>query len=239
MNLVEVNYLDKMSALLKEAFKFKKYKAMPPLLAVFLGILVIPFVFASFIVTAMLACLSFSFAIFTSPVKCLHGLVNKEGKEVRHATQFVVYLISWPLIFFCYAMMTLLLLLILPTYALLSILLYVWSFGGFKFHLFVSEADDIAIDVDGKYFVIPLVYVIIGYALVVIIPFIHWLVGYSYYAQQSWELAGIYSQLFSAQEYPAYIGVHSLFTSVYSLICSPYPKSKAKDVKVAAETTEE
>ena len=35
MNLFKIDFLAKMSTLLKEAFKFKKYKAMHPALAVF------------------------------------------------------------------------------------------------------------------------------------------------------------------------------------------------------------
>ncbi|MBQ9163094.1 MAG: hypothetical protein IJX74_07480 [Clostridia bacterium] len=229
MNLFEINYLDKLSALLKEAFKFKKYKAMPPALAVFVGILMLPFVLASFAVAATFAFLAFAFAVFTSPVKFLHTLVNKEGKDVLHATQFIVYLISWPFIFLCYSIMAFLLLLIIPAYAALSILLYVWSFGGFKFHLFMTESDNISITVEKKYMAIPLVYVIVGFILVAIIPFVHWLIGYSIEAWNSWEAADIYTQLFPFTIYPSYIGIHALFSFVYSLVCSPFPKNSAKN----------
>jgi hypothetical protein len=230
MNLIEINFFEKLSRLTKEAFAFKKYKAMPSVLAVFAGILMIPFVIASFLAIASFAVLSFSFTVAASPVKSLHALVNKEGKEVRHATQFIVYFISWPFIFFCYVMMTVLLLLIIPTYTLLSILLYVWSFGGFKFHLFMNEADDISIDVSKKYLAIPLVFVIVGYVLVAVLPLLHLIFGYASYAWDSWELANIYSRAFPYTIYPKYFGINLLFMFVYSIICAPYPKAD-KSVK--------
>ena len=237
MNLVQINYLDKLSQLLREAFKFKKYKAMHPALAVFAGILMIPFVLASFSVAAAFAVLAFSFSVCTSPVKYLHTLVNQEGKEVKHATQAIVYLISWPFVFFLYAVMAVLLLMIIPTYALLSILLYVWSFGGFKFHLFMTETDNISIDVSKKYLAVPLIFVIVGYLMVAIIPFIHWMIGHTSYAMQEQYLADIYDRLFPSQVYSVYFGVYSSFAFVYSLITSPFPRSKKVEVK--AKTDEE
>ena len=198
MNLFEINYLDKMSKLLKEAFKFKKYKAMPAAVAVFTGILMIPVVLASFVVTAIMTLLSFVFEVFTAPVKFLHVAVNYEGKEVKHATQFILYFISWPFIFLYYIVASLLLLLIVPVYALLSILLYAWSFGGFKFHIFMPNTDDISINVERTkfYFVIPMVYMIVGYIVAVIAPTILWLVNYVHYAYEAWVIADAWTLFF-------------------------------------------
>ncbi len=227
MNLFEINYLDKMSKLLKEAFKFKKYKAMPAAVAVFAGILMIPVVLASFAVTAIMALLSFVFEVITAPVKFLHVAVNYEGKEVKHATQFILYFISWPFIFLYYIVASMLLLLIVPTYALLSILLYVWSFGGFKFHIFMPNTDDISITVERTkyYFVIPMVYMIVGYIVTVIAPTILWLVNYVHYAYEAWVIADAWTLFFLTGILPIFIGAHFLFSTVYSLICSPYPKA--------------
>lgn len=146
MNLFQIDFLGKMATLLKEAFKFKKYRAMNPALAVFTGIFMLPLVAISFLITAILALLCFAFAVLSAPVKYLHGIVNNEGKEVKHATQAIVYLISWPMVFALYLAMSALLVAILPVYAALSITLYAWSVGGFKFHLFPHTQDDISIE---------------------------------------------------------------------------------------------
>ena len=232
MSLYEINFLKKMEILLKEAFKFKKYKAMAPALAVFTGILMIPLVLASFAVTAMLAGLCFMVTVLSSPAKYLHDLVHGEGQSVKHATQTVVYLISWPLVFFLYVLMSFLLLLILPTYALLSILLYVWSLGGFKFHLFMNQVDDISIEVRGRYLALPIVFIIIGYLLVFVVPAVHGSILfadlYSKYMEKLFfvRFIGIYA---------IYLSIHNSFAFLYSLLgFARRPKEKkALETKIA------
>ncbi len=218
MSLFEIDFLKKMVTLLKEAFTFKKYKAMHPVLAVFTGIFMLPFVIASFVLTAILAVLCFLFTVFSSPVKYLHDLVTGEGKGVQHATQFIIYFISWPLVFFLYAMVAVLLLFIIPAYAALSVALYVWSLGGFKFHLFPNKVDDISIEVNGKYFILPLVFAIIGAIVLVLIPFIHAVIHFTALYQDYLERF-FFSTFFGAGGiYSGYVGVFSLYAMLYSLI---------------------
>lgn len=160
MNLFQTNFLTKMSNLLREAFKFKKYKAMHPALAVLTGIAMLPMVIVSFALVAVLSVLGFLFTLLSTPAKYLHQITRTEGKVVMHATQAVVYLISWPVVFALYAVMIPLLLSIFVTYALFSIVTYAWTLCGFKFHLFPNEADDISITVTKRYFILPLVLII-------------------------------------------------------------------------------
>ena len=228
MNLYEIDYLKKMSALLQEAFKLKKYKAMPKALAVFCFILMTPIVAASFLVTAFFSFFAFAFAVISSPVKYLHEIVHVEGKEVKHATQAIVYLISWPFVFFLYALMSFLMLLLLPTYALLSFLCYVWSLGGFKFHLFPNQADDISIEVKGTYRFLPIVFLIVGGIILVLIPIIHGIICfgelYEYYMER------YFAQIFFIGVYPKYVALHTAFATFYSLLgCVRHPKAKAVD----------
>ena len=218
MSLFEIDFLKKMTALLREAFRFKKYKAMSPVLAVFTGILMIPMVLASFAAAAFFAILGFLFNVFSAPVKYLHDIVRGEGQIVKHATQAIVYLISWPAVFFFYLIMSGLLLLILPAYACLSFYLYVWSLGGFKFHLFPNQADDIAIEVEGQYNLLPVVFIIIGGIVTVFIPFIHGIIHFAdlyevylerYFLQSFFGVGGIYG---------TYISIHNAFAVLYTLI---------------------
>ena len=242
MNFFTLDFLERMSTLLKEAFKFKKYKAMHPVLAVFTGILMLPIVAVSFMVTAMLAVLGFVFAFITGPVKYLHEIVHGEGQSVKHATQAIVYLISWPFVFFCYALIAFLLVLLIPTYALLSFLCYVWSLGGFKFHLFANYTDDISITVEGRYRLLPAIYVCVGGMLVFLIPFIH---GISHYAGSLSHYAGpdevymerLFAATFFSGIYPSYVWVHVAFTVLYTLIgFARYPKKPAAvEAEVAIE----
>ena len=215
MSIYQTDFLQQMATLLKEAFKFKKYKAMHPALAVFTGILMIPFVLLSFLATAALALMSFFFAVLATPVKYLHQIVTDEGKGVQHATQTVIYLISWPLVFLLYVLMSVLLLFIFPTYALLSCVTYIWSLGGFKFHLFINHADDIAKEVDGRYWRLPVVFIIVGYIVTFFAPLIHgvWIYAdlYANYLEEMF--VRVFLPVFAK-----YIGFHMLFATLYSLI---------------------
>ena len=205
-----------MSYLLKEAFTFRKYKAMHNVLAVFTGILMIPIVIASFLATAVFAALAFTFSILASPVKYLHEIVRGEREGVKHATQFIIYLISWPTVFFLYVLMSGLLLLMLPTYALLTFLLYVWSLGGFKFHLFPNQYDDLSIEVEGRYRYLPLIFIIIGGMTTVVVPMVHGVIHfvdlYEMYMERFFGIS------FFGGIYPDYISIFSAFAVLYSLI---------------------
>lgn len=216
MNLFEIDFLAKLTTLLKEAFKFKKYKAMSPVLAVFTGLLMLPIVVASFSVAASFAVLGFVFSVISAPVKYLHEIVRVEGKEVKHATQFIVYFLSWPTVFGLYVAMSFLLVLLLPTYALLSFLLYVWSLGGFKFHLLLNKVDDISIEVNGTYKLLPIVFVIIGGMVVFLIPLVHGIVYYVDLYQDFMER--LFAPTFFGGIYLVYLSLHNAFATLYSLI---------------------
>lgn len=236
MNLYETDFLNKMVTVLKEAFKFKKYKAMSPALAVFTGILMIPVVLISFVMVAILSVLSFAFAVCYMPIKYLHHTVNTEGQNVKHATQAVIYLISWPIVFFFYVLMSLLVLLIFPAYAAFSFFTYVWTLGGFKFHLFANQSDDISIEVNGKYNALPVVFVVVGAILLVFIPIIHSIIHY-------FELYANYMEKFFFKSffgqggiYSDYVSVHTLFAILYTLIgFAPNPKKKVVEEVEASE----
>ena len=151
MNLFNIDLFQKTLDLMKETLKLKKYKAMHKCFAVFIFIFMLPLVALSFIVSANLFCLSFFLQIIQSPVESLKSLVNSEGKEVKHATQFIIYFISWPLIFMYYVIVALLRVYAYIEYAVLSCLNYAWTLGGFRFHLFVDKSEDISIEVNEKY----------------------------------------------------------------------------------------
>lgn len=229
MTLFEIDFLQKLGVLLREAFKFRKYKAMHPALAVFTGIFMIPLVLVSFVITAVLAVLEFFFSILVSPVKYLHAVVHDEGKTVMHATQFIIYFISWPLVFMLYALMSFLLLLIIPTYAILSIVTYIWTLGGFKFHLHMTKYDDISIEVNGRYSWLPITFIIVSSIIAVLIPLIHGVIHFADLYSKFMESTFVES--FVGSVYPMYLGIHILFATVYSLIgFSRMPKIKENDV---------
>ena len=229
MNPFETDYLGKLKALAKEAFTLKKYKAMKPFFAVVTALSLVPVIAASFFLLAALAIYSFLFKIIKSPIEYLHSIAKKEGEEVKHGTQAVIYLVSWPLIFFLYAFSALLVVVINIGYAILSILAYIATLGGFKYHVFINEAEDISIDTHGyKYGKSATINFFLTLALLFIVPVVHSLVLIIY-------LVAISSKGFSAfalSFYPTYVYACAAYAIIYSLLVfSRGPKEKVEKPK--------
>ncbi len=172
MIFTEADYMKGTNNLLQEVFKLKKYKAMSPFFAVLTAIFMSPWILVAFLLAVASYILGFFFKTMTAPIDYLHSLVNKEGKDVKHATQFIIYAISWPLIFFLYATVSVTLFTLTVVYALLSCVCYIASLGGFRFHIFLSEATDLEIQVNGKYKIwMPLVFILTSVVILLLIPF--------------------------------------------------------------------
>ena len=224
-----VNYLQKTTDLLKEAFKFKKYKAMPAALAVFLGLIVLPFVLASFALAGVLFVTSFIYKVISAPIEHLHDVVHKEGQSVKHATQFIVYFISWGFIFGLYILASLLMLFLTFLYAIFALLVYLWTFGGFKFHLYADETDDISITVNTKYLtVLPLMLLLSVIFILCIVPLIMMVAGLLPLHISQITVDKVMEVLLDSviTMVPVYLG----FTLFYCAIgLCPYPKAKIEE----------
>ena len=171
MSFLNVDFSKCTTALFKEAFKFKKYKAMPVFFAVFFGIFQIPFVALSFVVAGVIYAFHFIAKLFSTPLDMIHGVVRNERNEVKAGAQTVIYLVSWPFIFLCYVMLIALTVWLNVLYMITSIFTYLWSFGGFRFHLLPENDKDIEKTVEGKYNKIAfIVFVIIIGVVLVLLP---------------------------------------------------------------------
>ena len=167
-----INFVEKATAVLKEAIQLKKYKAMPLVLAIFVGIFMLPVAIISAVFAALVYVLGYLFSVVSLPVQSLHKLMHDEGQNVKTATQFLVYLFSWGFIFTTYASLTFLMIALTVLYSLFAIFTYLWTLGGLKFHLFATE-EDIAVEVNGKYNnLIPIIFVATMGALLIIVPLI-------------------------------------------------------------------
>ncbi len=218
-NLFELDFLSKMGTLLKESYQFKKYKAMHPVLAVFTGIFMLPFLVLSFFLTAILAVFGYIYALAATPVRFMHSLIHKEGESVRfHASEFVIYFLSWVTIIWLYLLLAFLFVVIVPLYTALAIVLYIQTLGGFRFHVFPYQYEDISIEVNGRLKQIPLWYVITYATLFVLLPIIHAVVYFfilyfdyseSYFLMGFFGIGGIYS-IYNVAQF--------IFSLLYSLI---------------------
>ena len=139
-----MTYFERTRRLAKEFFTFKKYKKMHPALAVLIGLLVSPFAIMFLFDLLDTFFMSILFSFFEAPIKYLHGILNDEAKKTRIATEVVIYIISWPLLFFFYVLYALTALFLVISYFFAVLSGYIASLGGFKFHI-SPFVEDIAI----------------------------------------------------------------------------------------------
>ena len=220
-----VNFMDRTNAVIKEALLLKKFKAMPLALAIIVGIFMLPIILLSAILAIFLYVFGYLFSIVSLPVDRLYKILHDEGQSVQHATQFIIYFLSWTFIFSAYATLSFLLIVLTVMYSLFSILSYIWTLGGFKFHLFASE-ENISVEVNGKYnTLIPVIYVGVAAALLLILPLFQTI---SIVVDFPKVTSDLFFQIYEAKII-AGRGLRILFAAVYSLVAfAPNPK---KDVQ--------
>ena len=228
-NLFTIDHLSCAKLLTKEALKLKKYKAMHPVLAVFTGIFMLPFILMAALVIVNYVIIAYLRNVCASPIRALHGLVNSEGKEVRHAPQTVIYFISWPTIFLLYFMEAIMIPLLTISYTLASICVYICTLGGVKFNAMPENADKIDMgEVKGRYLVLPIVYISVC-ALLFIVMLIHFAIDYANWSSlvNNSYYYYYYGGSYSFQAMPAYIGIYMAFSAIYSIIgFARHPKEK-------------
>ena len=170
-SLFKVNYLTREKDLLKEAFSFKKYKAMPKFPAIVMAVMMLPLQLVSAVLAVLLFIPSLLLRAAISAIKSLHGIVTEEGQKIKHATQLIVYIISWPIIIASYILAILWYVQVVVFYLLLECVSFIWSLGGFKFHAYVVDAEDKSIEVEGKYkAILPWIYVVATAVILIVIP---------------------------------------------------------------------
>ena len=108
---------------------------MPLSLAIFVAIFLSPFFLMFFVYLGISIVLSWLFVVIETPIKLLHDVVTKEGEKVKHATQFIIYFISWPFIFLLYIIYAFTAVSLTILYIYTSIMGYIASLGGYKFHV--------------------------------------------------------------------------------------------------------
>ena len=173
MLFLNVDFSKGMTTLFKESFKFKKYKALHPFFAVVVGLCQLPYVLISFLTAAAIYVFDFIVGVLAYPFEQVHGLIRREKDEVRGAAEAVIYFLSWPFLFLFYIILTFMTFVLNVLYVVAALTTFIWSLGGFKFHLFLSRAGDIKKDVKGKYsHAVSIVFTVIIGVLFILLPII-------------------------------------------------------------------
>lgn len=168
-----VNFMEKANLVLKEALKLKKYKAMPKVLAILTAIFMLPLIVAGYIFAGFVFIFGYLYNVASQPVQALHNLLQEEGQKVKHGTQVVVYFLSWATVFGAYVALAFLRISLTIQYTIFSILTYLWTLGGFKFHAFVTD-EDISIEVNDNYKLwVPVAFVSVMGVLLILVPAIN------------------------------------------------------------------
>ena len=219
------NFMQRATAVLTEAQQLKKYKAMPLWLAIPVGIFMLPIAIAAAVCAAIVYVLGYLFTVVSMPAQRLHKFLHDEGQSVQHATQVIVYLLSWSFVFTAYALLSFFLVMLTVVYSLFSILSYICTLGGFKFHLFATD-EAISIEVEEKYAIaIPVIYISCMVALLVLVPAIKTvslIIEYDYIKATFQS----FMKLFKTQLYDT-ANWRLFFSFIYSaIIFAPNPKKK-------------
>lgn len=224
-----VNFTQRVTVVLKEAAKLKKYKAMPLALAIITGVLMLPVVAVSIVLSALLYVLGYIFSIVSLPTQKLHKILHDEGQSVMHATQFIIYFLSWSFVFSAYAALTFFLVVLTVLYSVFSIFTYLWTLGGFKFHVFAKE-EDISVEVDEKYnIILPIVYIAAMGVLLFLLPLCKTIVAFAEYGDFVKVTFDAFMDVFKAQ-IKATGTWRFLLSVVYSaVIFAPNPKKRIEE----------
>ena len=245
MLFLNVDFSKGMTTLFKESFKFKKYKALHPFFAVVVGLCQLPYVLISFLTAAVIYVFDFIVGVLAYPFEQVHGLIRREKNEVRGAAEAIIYFLSWPFLFLFYIILTFMTFVLNVLYVVAALTTFIWSLGGFKFHLFLSRAGDIKKDVKGKYsHAVSIVFTVIIGVLFILLPII---LGLITFATQN--VPEFVPNVYGLNEpNPAYknfgvclgeafgvgIAVCSVFSLLYTLIAyAPFPRVKETAVDAA------
>ena len=221
-----VNFMQCTTAVWKEAIKLKKYKAMPLGLAIPTGVLMLPVAAASVIAAVLIYVLGYLFSVVSLPTQKLHKLLHDEGQSVKHASQFILYFLSWGFVFSAYAALSFFMIILTVLYTVFAILAYLWTLGGFKFHVFAKE-EDISVEVEGKYPIwMPIAFIAVMGALILILPLIKTIDISTDFPKGMEGAFKLFMQVYKAQ----ILSLNSwrfLFSAVYAaVIFAPFPQKK-------------
>ncbi len=161
-----MTFFDSAKRLGKEVLLLRKYKSMPLPLAIITAVAVCPFILLFILFLGLSVLLSILLSFMETPIHYLHDIVRKEGAELRHATQFIVYFISWPAIFLLYFLQAFATFFIAVTYFVAVLFGYVGSLGGIKFHISMLEENLEVEEREEYFFVLPIILDAIALSLI-------------------------------------------------------------------------
>ncbi len=137
-----MNLFDIYKDFIKEVFLLRSYKRMSKVQAVLAAIVVLPFILPFALLMLIYGGILIFHKFLDSPTEYVYAFVKKEGTEVKHATQAVIYFVAFPLIFFLKVLTGILVFFLLVVHFTASIIGYFATLGGVTFSPFLMDPVD-------------------------------------------------------------------------------------------------
>ena len=135
-----MDMFQKAKGLFLEAVNSHKYAGMNLGLRIFLGIFVMfPCWVLALICMALYYIAAFFVTIADYPADYLLTFLKNEGKEMRHGTEIVIYLVGFPFVFFAKLMIALLTVINFILYFFMTAFFYAATLGGITFSPFLNK----------------------------------------------------------------------------------------------------
>lgn len=151
--------------MVKDTLTFRNYKRMTLVSAIFAGIVVIPFSLIYALTMLVYGLLAIWHKMINAPTDYLLAFVKGEGKDVKHATQAVVYLIGFPLIFILKAITCFIVFTMGILHFVASVAGYIATLGGMTFSPFILDPADRTAAEEGDIYPAKRVKIFVGFGL--------------------------------------------------------------------------
>ena len=136
-----MNYSKLFRGLLNEVKNKLQYKRLPETTNILVFIGVFPFVIMSALAFAFYAVLSFFYNALASAVIYLEKWVEDKKKDVKHATEAVLYFVTMPWIFFCNVLLSIGAVFFYFLWFFAQCVLYIATLGGIKWQPYITHAE--------------------------------------------------------------------------------------------------
>ncbi len=137
-----MDLLDTYNSLLKESLMLKSYRHLKLWQAILVALVLLPFILSYVLIMLIYGIAAIIYKLISCPFDYLYGFVKQEGKEVNHATQAVIYIVAFPLIFFLRCIMAFMIFYMSIVHLSASLDGYVATFGGITFSPFLLNPAD-------------------------------------------------------------------------------------------------
>ena len=136
-----MNYHAAIRGLIAEARQSIRFKGLSKGKRIALTIALIPLIVSAFFSVVSYYAVLFLYKGLTAPVDFLHKIVKDEAKDVKHATQFAIYWLTFPIVFFFYLLQSLAAIFFYFQWFGLMVAMYLVTLGGVRFQPFLSEVE--------------------------------------------------------------------------------------------------